>query len=147
MAKAMGNGFPVGAMWAKREVAGVFQAGDHGSTYSGTAIATAVVSAVLGEMRRIGAPQLAAERGRELSSKLTALNGVASVRGAGLLLAVELAAGIDAKSVYLRLLDEGVVTNAVTATALRLAPPYTVSTAEIDEVVSIVGAVLSEFLS
>jgi acetylornithine/succinyldiaminopimelate/putrescine aminotransferase len=72
---------------------------------------------------------------------------VASVRGAGLLLAVELAAGIDAKSVYLRLLDEGVVTNAVTATALRLAPPYTVSTAEIDEVVSIVGAVLSEFLS
>ena len=147
MAKAMGNGFPVGAMWAKREVAGVFQPGDHGSTYSGTAIATAVVSAVLSEMRRINAPQLAADRGAELTAKLTALPGVASVRGAGLLLAVELAEGIEAKVVYLRLLEEGLVTNAVTATALRLAPPLNVTTAEIDEAVSILRSVLQEFVS
>ena len=147
MAKAMGNGFPVGAMWAKREVAGVFQPGDHGSTYSGTAIATAVVSAVLSEMRRINAPQLAADRGSELTAKLTALPGVASVRGAGLLLAVELAEGIEAKVVYLRLLEEGLVTNAVTATALRLAPPLNVTTAEIDEAVSILRSVLQEFVS
>ena len=46
MAKAMGNGMPVGACWARTEVAAVFQPGDHGSTYSGTAIATAAVSAV-----------------------------------------------------------------------------------------------------
>ncbi|MCY7300486.1 MAG: acetylornithine/succinylornithine family transaminase [Ilumatobacteraceae bacterium] len=147
MAKAMGNGFPVGAMWAKREVAGVFQPGDHGSTYSGTAIATAVVGAVLSEMRRINAPQLAADRGAELTAKLTALPGVASVRGAGLLLAVELAEGIEAKVVYLRLLEEGLVTNAVTATALRLAPPLNVTTAEIDEAVSILRSVLQEFVS
>jgi acetylornithine/succinyldiaminopimelate/putrescine aminotransferase len=51
MAKAMGNGFPVGATWAKVEVAAVFEPGDHGSTYSGTALATAVVSAVIDEMR------------------------------------------------------------------------------------------------
>ncbi len=146
MAKAMGNGFPVGAMWAKREVAAVFQPGDHGSTYSGTAIATAVVSAVLAEMRRIDAPRLAAERGAELTAKLTALPGVASVRGAGLLLAVELAEGIESKSVYVRLLEEGLVTNAVTATALRLAPPLNVTTAEIDEAVGIVGSVLEEFV-
>ena len=147
MAKAMGNGFPVGAMWAKREVAGVFQPGDHGSTYSGTAIATAVVSAVLGEMRRINAPQLAADRGAELTTKLEAVTGVASVRGAGLLLAVELAEGIDAKAVYARLLQEGLVTNAVTGTALRLAPPYTVSSAEIDEAVETLTSVLKEFVS
>ena len=147
MAKAMGNGFPVGAMWAKREVAGVFQPGDHGSTYSGTAIATAVVSAVLGEMRRINAPQLAADRGLELSTKLTDLPGVASVRGAGLLLAVELAGGLEAKIVYSRLLEEGLVTNAVTATALRLAPPLNVSSSEIDEAVGIVRSVLQEFVS
>ncbi len=147
MAKAMGNGFPVGAMWAKREVAGVFQPGDHGSTYSGTAIATAVVSAVLGELRRINAPQLAATRGVELSAKLTELPGVASVRGAGLLLAVELADGIEAKVVYSRLLEEGLVTNAVTATALRLAPPLNVTTAELDEAVGIVRSVLQEFIS
>ena len=147
MAKAMGNGFPVGAMWAKREVAGVFQPGDHGSTYSGTAIATAVVSAVLAELRRIDAPQLAAQRGAELTSKLTVLPGVASVRGAGLLLAVELNEGIEAKAVYLRLLEEGLVTNAVTATALRLAPPLNVTTAEIDEAVAIVASVLQEFVT
>ena len=146
MAKAMGNGFPVGAMWAKREVAAVFQPGDHGSTYSGTAIATAVVSAVLAEMRRIDAPRLAAERGAELTAKLVALPGVASVRGAGLLLAVELAEGIESKPVYVRLLEEGLVTNAVTATALRLAPPLNVTTAEIDEAVGIVGSVLEEFV-
>ncbi len=147
MAKAMGNGFPVGAVWAKREIAGVFQPGDHGSTYSGTAIATAVVSAVIDEMRRIDAPQLAGERGIELSAKLAALPGVAGVRGAGLLLAVELDTGIDAKAVYSRLLERGLVTNAVTATALRLAPPITVTTAEIDEAVGIVARVLQEFLS
>lgn len=147
MAKAMGNGFPVGAMWATREVAGVFQPGDHGSTYSGTAIATAVVSAVLAELRRINAPQLAADRGQELTSKLQVLPGVASVRGAGLLLAVELAEGIESKPVYLRLMEEGLVTNAVTATALRLAPPLNVSTADIDEAVGILRSVLQEFVS
>ena len=146
MAKAMGNGFPVGAMWAKREVAAVFQPGDHGSTYSGTAIATAVVSAVLAEMRRIDAPRLAAERGAELTAKLAALPGVASVRGAGLLLAVELDEEIESKPVYVRLLEEGLVTNAVTATALRLAPPLNVTTDEIDEAVGIVGSVLQEFV-
>ena len=70
MAKAMGNGFPVGAVWARREVACVFEPGDHGSTYSGNALAAAVVSAVIDELRRIGAPALAAARGRELASKV-----------------------------------------------------------------------------
>ncbi len=147
MAKAMGNGFPVGAMWAQRDVASVLQPGDHGSTYSGTALATAVVSAVLGELRRIDAPRLAADRGAELTAKLTALPGVAGVRGAGLLLAVELAEGIDAKAVYTRLLESGLVTNAVTATALRLAPPLNVTTAELDEAVGIMASVLREFAS
>ena len=78
MAKAMGNGFPVGATWARTEVAAAFRPGDHGSTYSGTAIATAVVSAVIAEMRRIDAPALAAERGRYLRAGLERLDGVAS---------------------------------------------------------------------
>jgi predicted acetylornithine/succinylornithine family transaminase len=143
MAKAMGNGFPVGAIWAKRDVAAVFQPGDHGSTYSGTAIATAVVSAVIAEMRRIDAPALASQRGAVLRSRLEALPGVASVRGHGLLLAAELDGGRDAKAVYTELLGKGLVVNPVTATALRLAPPITVSEAEIDEAVSIMAEVLS----
>jgi acetylornithine/succinyldiaminopimelate/putrescine aminotransferase len=142
MAKAMGNGFPVGAMWAKREVAAVFQPGDHGSTYSGTALAAAVVNTVIDEMRRIDAPRLARERGAELTAALLAVPGVASVRGEGLLLAAELAPGLDAKAVYSALLAGGLVTNAVTGTALRFAPPLTVSPAEILEAAAIVRAVL-----
>jgi acetylornithine/N-succinyldiaminopimelate aminotransferase len=146
MAKALGNGVPVGAVWARREVAGVFQPGDHGSTYSGTAIATAAVRAVIGEMRRIDAPRLARERGAHLRAALAALPGVVQVRGSGLLLAVELAPGLDSKTVYLAALARGLVTNAVNATALRLAPPLTVSSEEIDEAAAILGAVLEELL-
>jgi acetylornithine/succinyldiaminopimelate/putrescine aminotransferase len=143
MAKAMGNGFPVGAVWARNEVAAAFVPGDHGSTYSGTAIATAVVSAVIGEMRRIDAPALAAERGAYLRDRLAAIPGVRSVRGQGLLLAAELGESGDAKAVYTELLARGLVTNAVTATALRLAPPITVSEAEIDEAVALIAEVVA----
>ncbi|MEP7203056.1 MAG: acetylornithine/succinylornithine family transaminase [Ilumatobacteraceae bacterium] len=142
MAKAMGNGFPVGATWAKLDVAAVFQPGDHGSTYSGTALATAVVSAVIDEMRRIDAPGLAAKRGAYLGAKLSKLSGVASVRGRGLLLAAELEEGRDAKAAYAALLELGLVTNAVTPTSLRFAPPLTVTDAELDEAVAMVETVL-----
>jgi acetylornithine/N-succinyldiaminopimelate aminotransferase len=143
MAKAMGNGFPVGAVWARTDVASAFQPGDHGSTYSGTAIATAVVSAVLAEMRRIDAPALAASQGAKLRAGLEAIPAVQTVRGQGLLLAAELGEGADAKAAYTALLAKGLVTNAVTATALRLAPPITVSDAEIDEAVALIAEVLA----
>lgn len=146
MAKALGNGFPIGAVWARTEVAGLFRPGDHGSTYSGTAIATAAANAVLQEMHRIDAPHLARERGEELAGKLQTVPGVASVRGVGLLLAAELAEGIDAKAVYASALEFGLVTNAVTPTALRLAPPITVSSAEIDEAVAILALAIQEHL-
>ena len=142
MAKAMGNGFPVGAVWARTDVAAAFAPGDHGSTYSGTAIATAVVRAVIAEMRRIDAPALAEAKGAYLRAKLEALPRVQTVRGQGLLLAAELGDGADAKAVYTDLLARGLVTNAVTATALRLAPPITVGEAEIDEAVGMIAASL-----
>jgi acetylornithine/succinyldiaminopimelate/putrescine aminotransferase len=137
MAKAMGNGFPVGAVWAPIEVAAAFEPGDHGSTYSATALATSVVRAVLAELRRIDAPRLAAERGAELTAALTAVDGVVAVRGQGLLLAAELAPGIESAPVYSRALQAGLVANAVTPSAIRFAPPITVSSAEIDEAVAI----------
>ena len=64
------------------------------------------------------------------------------MRGRGLLLAAELADGRDAKTVYSDLLAKGLVTNAVTPTSLRFAPPLTVSEAEIDEAVAIIADVL-----
>jgi acetylornithine/N-succinyldiaminopimelate aminotransferase len=142
LAKAMGNGMPIGACWARADVAAVFEPGDHGSTYSGTAIATAAVNAVISEMRRLDAPALATEQGARLAGALSALPGVGLVRGKGLLLAAELI-DHDAPAVYRRLLADGLVTNAVTPTALRFAPPLTVTDDEIDEAVAMVGRALS----
>lgn len=144
LAKAIGNGMPVGACWARDDVAGVFEPGDHGSTYSATPIATAAVNAVIAEMRRIDAPALAARQGERLATALRALPGIADVRGRGLLLAAEIP-GLDAAAVYRSLLDHGLVANAVGPTSLRFAPPITVSDAEIDEAVAIVADVLAQF--
>ena len=144
MAKGIGNGFPVGATWARREVAAVFQPGDHGSTYSGTAIAGAAVSAVIAEMRRIDAPALAREKGEYFAQKLAAVDGVKAVRGQGLLRAAELGPGRDAKAVYTELLNRGLVTNAVNATSLRLAPPITTSFEYFDEAANLIAEVLAE---
>jgi acetylornithine/succinyldiaminopimelate/putrescine aminotransferase len=142
MAKGMGNGMPIGAVWARREIAAAFKPGDHGSTFSGTAIATAAARATIAEMERIDAPKLASERGDYLRDRLKGLAGVQEVRGAGLLLAIELAEGLDAKSSYTALLEGGLITNAVTARALRLAPPINVSTDEIDEAIAMMKRVI-----
>jgi predicted acetylornithine/succinylornithine family transaminase len=143
LAKAIGNGMPVGACWAKREVSAVFQPGDHGSTYSGTALATAAVSAVVDEMRRIDAPGLARKQGGQLTSLLEQIPQVTSVRGAGLLLGAQLAEGIDAPTVYKALLARGLICNAVNASTLRFAPPLTVSDAELEEAAGLVADVLA----
>ena len=144
LAKAMGNGMPVGACWARTDVAAVFEPGDHGSTYSGTALATAAVSAVVDEMRRIDAPAQAAAKGARLTGLLLELPQVAAVRGAGLILGAQLAEGIDAPAVYRRLSELGLICNAVDATTLRLLPPLTVSDAELVEGVGIIGRALRE---
>lgn len=143
LAKAMGNGMPVGALWAPREIAKVFSPGDHGSTYSGTALATAAVCAVIEIMCEIDAPRLAREKGEMIAAHLHKMPAVKSVRGRGLLLGVELGEGADAKAKQAALLQRGLVTNAVTPTALRLAPPITVSHDEIAEAMSMMAEVLS----
>jgi predicted acetylornithine/succinylornithine family transaminase len=142
LAKAMGNGMPIGALWARKEVAAVFKPGDHGSTFSGTAIATAAARATIQLMIDMDAPTVAKQRGKELSEKLLAINGVVEVRGKGLLLAAELKPELDAKKIASQLLDHGLIVNGVTSHALRLAPPLTVSGAEIDEAISIIKQVL-----
>jgi predicted acetylornithine/succinylornithine family transaminase len=147
LAKAMGNGMPIGACWARTDVAGVFRPGDHGSTYSGTALATAAVSAVIDEMRRIDAPALAARRGEHFTTMLLDIPQVESVRGAGLLLGAQLTDGIDAPAVYRSLLDRGLICNAVNASTLRFAPPLTVSEAELAEAAALVRTTLTEVSS
>lgn len=142
MAKALGNGMPIGAMWAKTEVGAAFQPGDHATTFGGQPLATAAARAVLAVMEREHAPAAATAAGRRLANGLEGLAEVASVRGKGLLLAAELtdASGPETATTAL---EAGLVVNGVTPTAIRLAPPLLVSDDEIDEAIEILKGVLA----
>ncbi len=146
MAKGLGNGVPIGAVWAVDEVASAFGPGDHGSTFAGQPLAASAARAVLRILEEIEAPRLAAERGAELAALLEGLAGVASVRGLGLLLAVELDTNVlasrTAPEVALACLNAGLVVNGVTPTALRMAPPLTVSSDELTQGVEILAGIL-----
>jgi acetylornithine/succinyldiaminopimelate/putrescine aminotransferase len=146
MAKALGNGVPIGACWARADVASAFRPGDHATTFGGQPLAARAALATLGVMQELDVPQLAAKAGAHLSSALAATGGVVDVRGPGLLLAAELAPGLDAKAVADECLARGLVLNAVTPTSLRLAPPLLVTDAEIDEAVGVLAGVLADAL-
>lgn len=143
MAKALGNGMPIGACWARREVAAVFEPGDHATTYGGQPLAASAARAVLAVMQREDVPSRAARAGERLAQRLGELPQVDEVRGMGLLIAAELAADLDARAVAAEALRQGLVVNAVTPTALRLAPPLLVSDGEIDEGVELLADVLA----
>lgn len=137
LAKAMGNGMPIGACWAPVEIAAAFVPGDHGSTYSGTALATVAVETVISEMKRLDAPVLARTAEARIRTLLDGADGVAGVRGSGLLLGVALEEGIVAGDVAAEALANGLIVNAVNAATIRLAPPLTVSDKEIEEAIAI----------
>jgi predicted acetylornithine/succinylornithine family transaminase len=144
MAKALGNGMPIGACWARRDVAAAFSAGDHGTTYGGQPLAASAARATLAILERENAPQLAEHAGAYLRQCLIGLPGVTEVRGLGLLLAAQLAEGFDAKVVVADALRAGLVLNAVSPTSIRFAPPLIVTGAEIDEAVDILAKILTE---
>ncbi len=145
LAKALGNGMPIGACWARRDVAKAFTAGDHGTTYGGQPLAASAARATLAIMERDNAPQLAEHAGAHLRSALSQLPGVVEVRGLGLLLAAQLGDGIDAKLVVAEALTAGLIVNAVSPTSIRFAPPLIVTEAEIDEAVAILHAILLQY--
>jgi acetylornithine/N-succinyldiaminopimelate aminotransferase len=142
MAKALGNGVPIGACWAKTEIAAAFEPGDHATTYGGQPLATAAARAVLEVMEAEAVPARAERAGARVAAGAMKLPGVADVRGLGLLLALELD-GHDAKDVAARLLDLGAIVNAVTPTALRLAPSLLITDDEIDLALDLLEQALS----
>ena len=143
IAKSLGNGMPIGACWARRDVAAAFVAGDHGSTFGGQPLACAAGIATLAELEAVDGPRLARQTGAYLVHRLEGLAGVASVRGKGLLLGAVLEPGLDAGEVTRSALHLGLVLNSPVPGVLRLAPPLTVSTAEVDEAVGMIGAALA----
>ena len=148
MAKGIANGMPVGAMWARDDVAAAFVPGDHGSTYAGQPLALSAARATLAELERIDAPAVARAHEATFRSLLEPMAAVDHVRGRGLLLGVELTpealAGRKAGDIARACLDRGLVVNGVTPTALRLAPPFIVTDEQIAEGVEIIGAAIAE---
>ena len=141
MAKALGNGMPVGACWARAEVAAAFGPGDHGSTFGGQPLAMAAARATLAVMEAEDVCVRARVGGERLASGLASLPGVTSVRGAGLLLAAQLEAP-RAKEVAAGALEHGLLVNAVRPDAVRLAPPLLVRDEELDRALDVLAEVL-----
>ncbi len=146
MAKALGNGMPVGACWARAEVADCFEPGDHGSTFGGQPLALAAVRATIDTMVEIDAPARARVRGAQLAAGLAGVVGVRAVRGRGLLLAAVLDDGLDAGALVADLLRHGLVVNAPAPGVVRLAPPLVVSAAECDEATGLIAEALGRAL-
>ena len=148
VAKALGNGMPIGAVWARPRVAGAFGPGDHGSTFAGQPLALAAATAVLETMMAMDAPTVVRARGETLRGLLDGIEGVTRVRGSGLLLAAELDKGVlgsrTAGDIARACLHRGLVVNGVTPTALRFAPPFIVTDAELAEGVGVVESVLGD---
>lgn len=142
IAKALGNGVPIGACWARDDVASAFVPGDHATTFGGQPLATSAARAVLEVMQAEDVPSRARRAGEYLTASLSKLEGVNEVRGLGLLLAVELEQEKKAAEVAAAALDAGLVINAVTASALRLAPSLLVTEAEMDEAISILAGAI-----
>ncbi len=143
MAKALGNGVPIGACWARTDVAEAFRPGDHATTFGGQPLAARAAMTVLDVMAEVDAPALAARAGDVLTKALLDVPGVVDVRGVGLLIAAELEPAIEAGPVANACLDAGLVVNAVTPTALRFAPSLLVTDDEIADAVAILAEVLT----
>jgi predicted acetylornithine/succinylornithine family transaminase len=146
LAKALGNGMPIGACWAHNEAASALRPGDHATTFGGQPLAARVAYTVLHVMQDLDVPARAERAGARLAAGLAKLPGVIGVRGLGLLLGAELADGLSAGDVTLHCLRAGLVVNAVTPTTIRLAPSLLVSDDEIDEALIMLGRVLEDMV-
>ena len=143
MAKALGNGMPIGACWARAEVASAFQPGDHATTFGGQPLAASAAKATLEVMEEIDLPAMAASAGEKMRVAVVALDGVASVRGRGLLLGVELAGERPAADVVTAGMAAGLVLGTAGPTSLRIAPPLIISDDEIAHGVAVLDKVLT----
>ncbi|HYZ91377.1 MAG TPA: aspartate aminotransferase family protein [Actinomycetota bacterium] len=129
LAKALGSGFPVGAMWTAEAFADSLQPGDHSTTQGGGPLACAAVVATLRTISSEGLVQRAEEIGKWLVSELEPLGF--EIRGKGLLLGIELGAP-RAAAVVKAALERRLIVNDVTPTTIRLAPPLIVTDGEAD---------------
>ncbi len=131
VAKGLAGGLPIGALLATDMPDAGFQRGDHATTFGGSPPITAAALAVLDAIQREGLVENARSVGEHLRETASAAPGVDHVRGAGLLIGIELA-DAPAAEVAAALMQRGILVNAITPTALRLVPPLCLSHTEAD---------------
>jgi len=148
LGKALGGGVvPLSAVVADREVLGVLHPGEHGSTFGGNPLATAIGTTVVGMLQRGEFQARSTELGRHLRARLTAMtgHGVTAVRGLGLWAGVDLDPAVGTgREVSLRLAERGVLTKDTHGPTLRFAPPLVITPAEIDWAMDRFAEVLAE---
>jgi acetylornithine aminotransferase len=145
LAKALGNGMPIGAMLAAEKVAAAFSPGAHASTFGGTPLVTAVSLKVLQTLEEEGIVQRAAQMGDYLMGRLNELKDkhpvIEAVRGKGLLVGVQLS--LPGASIVTACMEKGFLINCIQDNVLRLAPPLVISREEIDALIQCLDGVLA----
>jgi acetylornithine aminotransferase len=143
LAKGIGGGLPLGAMIALGKAANLFQPGDHGSTFGGNPVTTAAGLAAIEFIESKKILGKVEKQGAHLIQELALIPGVKEVRGAGLLLGIELES-LKASDVSDAMRNSGVLVNAANATTIRIAPALIVSDAQITKFISIFRKVITD---
>jgi len=144
LAKALGNGFPVGAMLATDEVARAFSPGNHASTFGGNPLAMAAVRATLKTILEDDILENCLETGAYFLEKLQQLKKrhdiITDVRGKGLMLACSLS--IEGAEIVTRCQEEGLLINCTGGKTLRFVPPLIITKQDVDKAVYILDDVM-----
>ena len=147
LAKAMGNGFPVGAMLATDKAAAAFQPGNHASTFGGTPLAMAACLAVFEAIRTEGLLARCRQVGAYFIKRLQSLTAscphIVEVRGKGLILGVEL--DMDGAEIVAQCREKGLlIITSGAGNVLRFVPPLIITEKDVDQAVLILGEVLEK---
>ena len=144
LAKALGNGFPVGAMLATDEVARAFAPGNHASTFGGNPLAMAAVRATLKTILDDEILENCLETGAYFLEKLQKLkarhNIITEVRGRGMMLACSLS--IEGAQIVAKCQEEGLLINCTGGKTLRFVPPLIITRQDVDEALYILDDVM-----
>jgi len=135
VAKGLGGGLPLGAMIAIGAAADLLQPGDHGSTFGGNPVTTAAALAAIKVIETKSILSKVEKQGNYLIRELALIPGVREVRGAGLLLGIELE-DLKASDITFALRENGILVNAANETTIRIAPALIVTNVQIDRFIS-----------
>ncbi|AUG58774.1 MAG TPA: ornithine--oxo-acid transaminase [Ruminiclostridium sp.] len=148
LAKALGGGFPIGALCAKEHVAKAFEPGDHGSTFGGNPLACSAAIAALEIILEENLVENSEKMGAYFIEKLSELakkyDFIKEVRGKGLMIAVEFSTD-NAVEIKNKCFEEGYLIGNVGNSIIRILPPLIISKEDIDKMVSMLDNILSKF--